>query len=299
MLGDAGAYSDEELDRLDGRVDLTEAEGSEGVVIDLRSPARVRSLEQSTSLVETRQGDLPVVERTHAGRTLAEHEIPSYVKEHIDLLPTGSFAQPGPGYRFAKRVFDLAIAVPVLLLTLPIIAVLAIKIRLDSPGPAVFRQRRVGRNGEVFTFYKFRTMYTNARELFPEMYDYDFDSSEVNERYYKRPGDPRNTRLGAWIRKTSLDELPNLFNVLKGDTSIVGPRPELQEMVQHYRPEQLVKFAVKPGLTCLAASTGRNTLTIDEQIRADVEYATQQSFALDMRIVGQTCRTVVAMIGAE
>ena len=131
-----------------------------------------------------------------------------------------------------------------------------------------------------------------------DSYDYSFDSSELESRYYKQAQDPRNTKLGVIIRQTTLDELPNLVNVIKGDASIVGPRPELPEMIRHYRPSDLRKFRVKPGLTCLAASTGRNTLTIDEQIRADVEYVTGQSFKLDLRIMLQTARTIVQSIGA-
>jgi lipopolysaccharide/colanic/teichoic acid biosynthesis glycosyltransferase len=163
----------------------------------------------------------------------------------------------------------------------------------------VFRQQRVGRDGQVFTFYKFRTMYVDAKERFPELYDYNFETSELATRYYKQTDDPRNTRLGRIIRRTTLDELPNLFNVVKGDTSIVGPRPELPEMIRHYQPSQLVKFGVKPGLTCLAACTGRNTLTIDEQIRADVEYVARQSMGLDLWIIAETARMVTQAVGAE
>ena len=198
----------------------------------------------------------------------------------------------------AKRAFDLAVAVPGLVAAAPVIGFLSLLIRMESRGPAIFRQRRVGLDGRVFTFFKFRTMYADARQRFPELYDYSFDSAELSKRYYKQADDPRNTRLGVIIRQTTLDELPNLINVIKGEASIVGPRPELPEMIRHYRPEELVKFRVKPGLTCLAACTGRNTLTIDEQIRADVDYVMDQSFKLDLWIIAKTAQMIVQSIGA-
>ena len=225
-------------------------------------------------------------------------EIEPYVRGVLNGLDSTLTTKPSRRYRRAKRAFDLAVAVPGLVAAAPIIGALSLAIRLESPGPAIFRQQRVGLDGRVFTFYKFRTMYTDARERFPELYDYSFDSAELENRYYKQTVDPRNTKLGVIIRQTTLDELPNLINVIKGDASIVGPRPELPEMIPHYRPSDLVKFRVKPGLTCLAACTGRNTLTIDAQIRADVEDVAGQSFKLDLRIILQTARTIVQSIGA-
>jgi lipopolysaccharide/colanic/teichoic acid biosynthesis glycosyltransferase len=226
-------------------------------------------------------------------------EIPAHVRSQLSALEIAVLPNRRRWFRFAKRAIDLAIALPVLVVTAPVIAAIGVVIRRESPGPAIFRQPRVGRDGEVFTFYKFRTMYTDARERFPELYDYTFDSSELSSRYYKRCDDPRNTPFGAAIRRTTLDELPNLFNVVKGDASIVGPRPELPDMIHHYEPSQLVKFAVKPGLTGLAACTGRNTLTIDEQIRADVEYVAGQNLRFDLWIIGRTIRMIPTAMGAE
>ena len=257
-------------------------------VLDRTSPVvRVVQLEQSET-VEQRPSNAP----------LELDEIEPYVREVLDGLDPAMIPERSARYRWSKRAFDLVVAVPGLVVAAPVIGALSLLIRWESPGPAIFRQQRVGLNGRVFTFYKFRTMYTDARERFPELYDYSFDSSELESRYYKQAQDPRNTKLGVIIRQTTLDELPNLVNVIKGDASIVGPRPELPEMIRHYRPSDLRKFRVKPGLTCLAASTGRNTLTIDEQIRADVEYVTGQSFKLDLRIMLQTARTIVQSIGA-
>lgn len=227
------------------------------------------------------------------------HEIHPYVQCELADLDIQVKGNTNPIYRMCKRAIDLIIAVPLLVLASPIIGLLSLAIRLESGGPAVFRQQRVGEDGRVFTFYKFRTMYVDAKERFPELYDYDFETAELSSRYYKHANDPRNTRLGAIIRQTTLDELPNLFNVVKGDTSLVGPRPELPEMIRHYQPSQLVKFTVKPGLTGLAACTGRNTLTIDEQIRADVEYVAGQTMKLDIWIMAETAKMIVKSVGAE
>lgn len=258
-------------------------------VIDLRAGARPEAPALAPEALEA-----PVTRPP-----LELDEIPGYVQSQLASLDVAVLPNHGLVYRAAKRALDLAIAVPVLMVAAPIIGLLALAIRLESKGPAIFRQQRVGRDGRVFTFYKFRTMYVDAKERFPELYDYNFETSELSSRYYKQSNDPRNTRLGAIIRQTTLDELPNLFNVLKGDTSIVGPRPELPEMIRHYQPTQLIKFGVKPGLTCLAACTGRNTLTIDEQIRADVEYVARQSMGLDLWIISETARMVVRAVGAE
>lgn len=225
-------------------------------------------------------------------------EIEAYVQRQLEQLDPALVPGRGRRYRRAKRSFDLVVSVPGLIVAAPVIGVLSLLIRIESRGPAIFRQQRVGLDGRVFTFYKFRTMYADARERFPELYDYSFETAELSSRYYKQADDPRNTRLGVIIRQTTLDELPNLINVVKGEASIVGPRPELPEMIRHYRPEELVKFTVLPGLTCLAACTGRNTLTIDEQIRADVEYVKGRSFTSDLWIIARTARMIVQSIGA-
>lgn len=202
-------------------------------------------------------------------------------------------------YAFVKRALDVVVALVGLVLALPIMAAIACVIRLESPGPAVFRQRRVGRDGHEFTFYKFRTMYADAKDRFPELYDYQYDEADVASMYYKPAIDPRNTHIGRIVRKTTLDELPNLFNVLKGDVSLVGPRPELPEMVRYYKPHQIAKFSVKSGITGLAQVSGRNRLTVQEQINLDVEYVARQSLCFDLQILGRTVSAVIRQIGAE
>ena len=201
-------------------------------------------------------------------------------------------------YRILKRSVDLIGSLALLLVTAPIILVLAVLIRIDSPGPAVFRQTRLTRGGRTFRFYKFRTMYVDAKERFPELYAYDFSDGDFTSSYYKLADDPRNTRVGRWLRRTTLDELPNLFNVLKGDLSLVGPRPELPELVRYYHPEELACLFTKAGLTGLAQVAGRSLLTVRERLTLDTRYVANQSTLLDLRILLRTVIVVLTGKGA-
>jgi lipopolysaccharide/colanic/teichoic acid biosynthesis glycosyltransferase len=201
-------------------------------------------------------------------------------------------------YALSKRALDVAVSVCVLIAALPVFALLAVLIRLDSPGPIVFRQRRVGLGGRVFSFYKLRTMVTDARERFPQLYAYRYTRQEFVDLVLKTPDDPRLTRLGRVLRKTSVDELPNLWNVLRGDMSLVGPRPELPEMVGYYTDEELAKFFVRPGVTGLWQVSGRAILRNGQQLAADVEYVRHRSFGFDLMILVKTVRAVVLRIGA-
>jgi lipopolysaccharide/colanic/teichoic acid biosynthesis glycosyltransferase len=201
-------------------------------------------------------------------------------------------------YAVAKRTLDIVGACLLLVVGLPVMAVLAVIIKLDSPGPALFRQDRVTLGGRHFRFYKFRTMYVDAKERFPDLYAYQFTDSSFDDAFYKLADDPRNTRFGAWLRRTTLDELPNLFNVLKGDLSLVGPRPELPELVRYYRPEELACFFTKAGLTGLAQVAGRSLLTVRERLTLDLRYVSHQTLLLDLRILWRTLIVVVARKGA-
>ncbi len=222
--------------------------------------------------------------------------IADLVAANLELSPDA--AARGPVFRAAKRTMDLAIGLPALILIAPVMALIALLIRLDSPGPAIFKQHRVGLNGELIRFYKFRTMYVDAQERFPELYEYKYTAEQLEHAYYKGQIDPRNTRMGGWLRKTTLDELPNLINVVLGNVSLVGPRPELKEMVQYYRPVELSKFTVKSGITGLAQCTGRNNLTVRQQIAADVRYVERQSLWVDTKILFLTAWSVLRSEGA-
>ena len=206
-------------------------------------------------------------------------------------------AQPA-SYYIAKRTFDIAISTLALLLALPVMLVLAAIIRLNSPGPALFRQCRVGKGGRLFTFYKFRTMWVDARERFPELYAYHYSEQEIGSMYFKQPEDPRLTPFGRWLRTTSLDELPNFINVLLGQMTLVGPRPEIPQMLPYYSETQLTKFAVTPGLTGLAQISGRAILRFQETITADLEYCRQRSLRFDLWIFLMTIKSIVLRSGA-
>ncbi len=201
-------------------------------------------------------------------------------------------------YAIAKRVFDLAVCIPMLVLTAPVLLVLAILIRLDSPGPVIFAQRRVARGGTVFTFYKLRTMYIDARERFPDLYAYRYDDATIRTMRFKILDDPRLTPVGRWLRRTSLDEIPNLWNVLRGDISMVGPRPEIPQMLPYYEPWQLEKFAVKPGVTGLSQISGRGLLGFQDTIAEDVRYVHERGFLVDLGILARTFVEVVRRQGA-
>lgn len=177
-------------------------------------------------------------------------------------------------YTRVKRLIDVSVASAALMTGAPILAVIALAVKLDSRGPILFRQRRLGKDGAIFDILKFRTMNEGASVVIGE------DHTVVNP-----VGDFRVTRVGRLLRLTSLDELPQLLNVLKGDMSLVGPRPDLPEGLAVYDQRQKRKLEVKPGLTGLAQVSGRNRLGAEEKWELDVQYVEQQSAALDVRIL--------------
>jgi lipopolysaccharide/colanic/teichoic acid biosynthesis glycosyltransferase len=172
-----------------------------------------------------------------------------------------------------KRALDLMFVVLVLIILWPIFLILYIVVRLDSPGPGIFRQKRLGKDGKPFTCYKFRTMIDHAPHLRKE------DGSA-----YTGEDDPRITKVGRFLRKLSLDELPQFFNVLKGEMSMVGPRPEQVDQVRFYTDRQKKRLMVKPGMTSLASIRGRNTLPWEQRLDLDAEYVENYSLGLDVRI---------------
>jgi len=193
----------------------------------------------------------------------------------------------------AIQRFDTILAAGALvLLSVPMLIIAAL-IRIDSPGPAIFRQKRMGKNCEPFVFYKFRTMYSDAASRFPHLYDYAGLTATESDFLFKRPRDPRLTKVGRWLRRTGLDELPNLINVVKGDCALVGPRPDIPEMLPKYTAAQRARFAVRPGLACLAQIKGANRLTFAQTADLDAEYVARRSWALDAKILLLTARTIV------
>ena len=179
-----------------------------------------------------------------------------------------------------SRALDVALAGLGLALGAPVLAAAAIAIRLESPGPVLYRQRRVGRHGEPFELYKLRTMVSGAEHVGARL--------AVNE------GDPRITRVGAVLRRLSLDELPNLVNVLRGEMAVVGPRPTIQAQVEQYTERQRRRLEVRPGITGWAQVHGRAALPWHERIELDVWYVEHRSLALDLRILAMTLRLLLS-----
>ena len=178
-----------------------------------------------------------------------------------------------------KRLFDFCAASFALILLSPLLLAIAVLIKIDSPGPVLYRQNRVGRNGELFSICKFRSMCVSQGPDAP---------------YNTQPGDTRITRIGKLIRSTSLDELPQLINVFKGEMSLVGPRPDLEIQERDYAPEDWrLRISVTPGITGLAQINGRSDLSFEDRLHYDLEYVRRQSFALDLRVILQTIGAVI------
>ena len=193
-----------------------------------------------------------------------------------------------------KRALDVVVAALFLLLTLPLWVVIAVAIKLDSPGSAIFTQERVGLRGRRFRFYKFRTMTDGADRMKAQLRHL----SEVDGPVFKIRVDPRVTRVGRLLRRTSLDELPQVLNVLRGEMSLVGPRPPVPEEVAQYRPTDMIRLAVKPGLTCWWQVRGRSKLDFDTWMAFDREYVYGLSFWVDLQILLRTVQAVLTMRGA-
>ncbi len=199
------------------------------------------------------------------------------------------------GWRaLAKRSFDLLVAGAVLAVLSPVLAAIALAVRLDSPGPVLFRQERVGKDGEPFKVLKFRTMVTNAEELLASL----MAQSEGAGPLFKMKRDPRVTRVGAFLRKTSLDELPQLWNVLRSEMSLVGPRPALRSEMAEWSEELYARLRVRPGITGMWQVSGRSSTTFEEYTRLDLYYVDNWSLVVDLAILVKTIPAVIASRGA-
>lgn len=193
-----------------------------------------------------------------------------------------------------KRAVDILVSVFLLILLLPLLIVLALLVKVTSPGPLFYRWKVVGKQGRQFTGYKFRSMCANADALKPALQSLN----EMDGPVFKLTNDPRLTRFGAWMRRHSLDELPQLYSVLKGDMSLVGPRPPLLSEYIQFSEYQRQKLAVKPGITCLWQVNGRNAVRdFDQWVRMDLEYIQSWSPLLDMRILAKTFWVVLMGTG--
>lgn len=245
----------------------------------------------------SRLGTSRIARRASAAETAVRRE-PS---------PATAPARPAPGdveiaeakcngiyLKYGKRVIDLVGATFALILFSPLILLFAILVKLDSDGPVFYKAKRLGKGGKAFNFYKMRSMYTGAHRSRSSL----MHLNQVEGPVFKLFNDPRITRVGRFMRKTSIDELPQLYNVLKGDMSLVGPRPPIPEEVEKYEPWQLRRLSLKPGITCLWQISGRSRLGFDEWMRLDMEYINNQSCWMDMRILLRTIPAVLMREGA-
>jgi exopolysaccharide biosynthesis polyprenyl glycosylphosphotransferase len=193
-----------------------------------------------------------------------------------------------------KRVTDIVIASAALVVLFLPMLVIALIIRLTSPGPAIFRQERCGLNGRRFVFYKFRSMCEDAEALRASV-----EHMNQRELVFKIANDPRLTPVGRWLRKFSIDECPQFWNVLKGDMSLVGPRPAIPEEVERYKRWQRRRLRMRPGLTCLWAVSGRDEVDFETWMKLDMEYIDRWSLALDWKIILRTLPSVLTGRGAH
>ena len=187
-------------------------------------------------------------------------------------------------YEICKRTIDIIGAGLVLILLSPIIAVVACAVKVTSKGPIFFSQKRVGKNGELFEMYKFRSMVVNAEELKGNLED----QNEMSGPMFKIKDDPRVTKVGKFIRKTSIDELPQLWNVLKGDMSLVGPRPSLPKEVEQFDNWMFKRLSVRPGLTCYWQVSGRNNIDFEDWMKLDCRYVDERNLWIDIKLIFKT-----------
>ena len=210
-----------------------------------------------------------------------------------------SWADPKPGYEVVKRVLDVAVAVLALVLLSPVWLVLAALIRATSEGPPLFRRTVVGKAGRQFVYYKFRTMVSgddsHHRNWLKEFVTRD---APYAGGVFKVTDDPRITGVGRILRRTSLDEVPQLINVLKGDMSIVGPRPPLPFEVEHYDNTALRRLAVRPGITGLYQVTGRSRVPFSGMVALDLDYVQRRSLRLDLEIMLRTAKVMLSGAGS-
>jgi exopolysaccharide biosynthesis polyprenyl glycosylphosphotransferase len=216
--------------------------------------------------------------------------------QHLDGIPLVALEENvlSDISRAVKRVFDLGFSLFVLVLTLPLWPALALAIKLDSKGPVFYVQRRCGEGGRIFPMLKFRTMVRDADRKLPELLKVE----ELEEPVFKLPDDPRVTRVGRFLRRTSLDELPQFLNVLAGQMSVVGPRPEEVEMVRRYNVWQRRRLKMKPGITGLQQITSRGCASLGERVKYDIYYIRRQSLLLDLTIILRTIWVVLKGEGA-
>lgn len=197
-------------------------------------------------------------------------------------------------YELVKHILDIIFTILAFIMLSPVFLITAIAIKIDSKGPIFYTQSRVGKNGKQFKMYKFRSMCSDADEMLQELHHLN----EKDGPIFKISNDPRVTKIGRIIRKASIDELPQLFNILRGEMTIVGPRPPLIHEVEQYTPYQAQRLTVSPGLTCYWQINGRSELSFEEWVELDLKYINERGFITDLKIILKTIPVVLLGVGA-
>lgn len=232
------------------------------------------------------------------GIALTNTELQHLFVQQLFLLKINNNLKSTPN-RFIKRTFDMTVSLLFLPVLVPIIGLLGFLIKLDSPGPIFFRHTRIGRHGRRFSIFKFRSMHGDAEKRLRNLLDSGRSSRQEWETFYKLKDDPRITRMGKFLRMTSLDELPQIFNVLKGEMSLVGPRPVLlEEITKYYKEHADYYYLVRPGITGLWQVSGRNDIDYNARVRLDAWYVLNWSLWLDIVMLLKTIRVVLKRDGA-
>lgn len=279
---------------------------------------RLGSIDEISRVAREREVERVVVTEQGMSEQAAEHLIEeckaaglglTFLPQHYGLLGPGielnrlaelpvldfRFSDPPRSTMAMKRAMDVGVSVSLLTLLSPLLLLIAALILVDSGRPVFFRQRRAGKEGKTFTMLKFRTMVADAEERLGEL----VDLAKLDQPAFKIPNDPRITRVGRLLRRTSLDELPQLINVIRGDMSLVGPRPEEESVVALYDERQRTRLAVKPGLTGPMQVYGRSDLTFEERLAMERDYLDNLSIASDLAILLRTPRAIVRGDGAN
>jgi lipopolysaccharide/colanic/teichoic acid biosynthesis glycosyltransferase len=235
-------------------------------------------------------------------RAIDEHDTSPF--NGFETTPIVASGRGGRLLEASCRVLDVVGSAFLLVMCSPLLVAIAIAVRLDSPGPAIFRQRRCGRDLRPFSVHKFRTMEFGVaddhhREFVTGLISGESPNPDLSGPRYKIAKDPRVTRCGRILRRSSLDELPQLWNVLRGEMSLVGPRPPIPYEVEQYPPHWFARFAVKPGVTGLWQVSGRSEVTLEEMVRLDVEYIRRRSLWLNIAILLRTVPAVLSAKGAS
>jgi len=239
--------------------------------------------------------DLRIVARS-AGVVLRRPERPTVIPGVVDTLALPKRSWGDVGYLAVKRLGDLVVSAALLVLLSPLLLIVAVAVKMDSPGPALFRQVRVGHKGRLFRIMKFRTMETDiSEELHRDHYAQLAETADDGQIGIEE--DPRVTRVGRFLRGWSLDELPNLWNVLRGEMSLVGPRPLVPYEMDLHTQKQISRLDAKPGITGMAQVRGRSDITMKERVRYDLEYVDQRSIWFDTRVLARTIRAVFTTRG--